>query len=108
MNIKLAEAVLSAVSACPEFKEAAQSFINAFGTEKEAEAEKNLVAQAEDGICGIDDVLGFFGSSAAETLFGALGAKEKLAHAQEIKAQGAVYCDCPACKAAKAILDYAE
>ena len=31
-------------------------------------------------------------------------AKNVLAHAQDIKAKGAKYCDCPACKAAADIL----
>ena len=38
-------------------------------------------------------------------MFGAGKSKEVLAHAQEIKAAGAKYCDCPACAAAEAILE---
>ena len=38
-------------------------------------------------------------------VFGAELAKNILAHAEEIKAAGAEYCDCPACAACKAILE---
>ena len=38
-------------------------------------------------------------------IFGAEGAAGLLAHAQELKAAGAKYCDCPACAAAAAILE---
>lgn len=38
-------------------------------------------------------------------VFGADKAKEVAAHAKEIKAAGATYCDCPACAAAEAILE---
>ena len=38
-------------------------------------------------------------------VFGADGAKKILAHAEEIKAAGAKYCDCPACAACEALLN---
>lgn len=38
-------------------------------------------------------------------VFGADDAKKILAHAEEIKASGAKYCDCPACAACEALLN---
>ena len=38
-------------------------------------------------------------------IFGADKASALLAHAKEIKEQGQLYCDCPACGPAKAILE---
>ena len=38
-------------------------------------------------------------------MFGEEKAKDVAAHAKEIKAAGAKYCDCPACAAVEAILD---
>ena len=102
---ELAQAVLDAPSACTEFKEAAQNYIDAIGSENEAEAVKALVAEAEEDICSIDDVIGFFKSDMAAQVFGAEVATQKLAHAQEIKANGAIYCDCPGCTAALAIIN---
>jgi len=102
---ELAQAVLDAYSACPEFKAAAQAYLDAQGTEKEAEAGKMLVAEAKEDICSIDNTIGFMASDMAKQIFGEEVAAQKLAHAKEIKAAGAIYCDCPGCTAAKAIMD---
>ena len=53
-------------------------------------------------------LIAFAGSEAGVGVFGAELAKNILAHAKEIKAAGAEYCDCPACAACKAILDKKE
>ena len=100
----LAQAVLEASSACPEFKQAAKNYIDAIGTDKEAEAGKILVAEAEEDICFIDGTIAFFESEMAVKLFGADIAADKLASAKEAKANGAVYCNCPGCTAAEAII----
>lgn len=105
---ELAQAVLDAVSACPEFKAAAQAYLDAYGTEKEATAGKAFVAEAEEDISPIDGTIAFFGTDMAADIFGTDVAAQKLAHAKEIKAQGAEYCDCPGCLAAKAIIDNKE
>ena len=109
MNKKeLAQAVLEAQSACPELKEAAQSFIDSTGTENEKEAGRILVAEAEEDICFIDGTIAFFESDMAKQIFGEEDAGEKLAAAKEAKANGAVYCNCPGCTAAKGIIDNKE
>ena len=106
MNKKdLAQAVLDAQSACPEFKQEAQNFIDSIGTEKEAEAGEILLAEAKEDICFIDGTIEFFKSEMAVRLFGAEIAKDKLEKAKEAKANGAVYCNCPGCTAAKDIID---
>ena len=101
----LALAVIEAQSACPEFKQAAKDFIESIGTEKEAEAGKILLAEAEEDICFIDGTIEFFKSEMAKQIFGEEGAREKLASAEEAKANGAVYCNCPGCSAAEAIIN---
>ncbi len=109
MNIEekraLAQSAIDAASSCPEFKEAAQNYISALGTDGEATAAAALVAEAKEDISPIDGTIAFFGSDMAKQIFGEELAAEKLAHAKEIKAKGAVYCDCPGCLAAKAIID---
>ena len=108
MKKELANAVLDAVSACPEFKEAAQKYLDSIGTGNEAEAGKNLVSEAEEDICTIDNTIEFMASDLAAQIFGADVAKEKFEHAKEVKANGGIYCDCPGCTAAKAIIDNKE
>ena len=50
-------------------------------------------------------MIAFAESDAGAQVFGADAAKNVAAHAKEIKAAGAKYCDCPACAAAEAILE---
>ena len=102
---EMAQAVLDAPSACPEFKEAAQKYLNAIGTPDEKKMAEILVAEAEEDISPIDGTIAFFATDMAKEIFGENVAAQKLAHAKEIKAQGALYCDCPGCLAAKAIID---
>ncbi len=102
---ELVQAVLDAPSACAELKEAAAKWMGAAGTDKEKEAGNILIAELEDDVMPIDAVIGFFGSKAAEGIFGAEKAAGIKAHMEEVKAAGGRYCDCPACTAGKAILD---
>ena len=88
-----------------EAKAAAEKWLAAVGTAKEAEVTKAYIAELEADIMPIDGLIAFAGSEAGVGVFGAELAKNILAHAKEIKAAGAAYCDCPACAACKAILD---
>lgn len=99
------EALIAAPSCSAEAKAAAEKWLAAVGTAEEAEATKAYIAELEDDIMPIDTLIGFAGSEAGVGVFGAELAKNILAHAKEIKATGAAYCDCPACAACKAILD---
>ena len=98
----------AAHSCCAELKEAANNWLAAAGTDKEAEATKAYVAELEADIMPIDGLIGFAESEHGAQVFGADKALEVAAHAREIKAAGAKYCDCPACAAAEAILDKKE
>ena len=49
-------------------------------------------------------MIAFANSEMGFKVFGEEMAKNVLAHAQDIKAKGAKYCDCPACKAVADIL----
>ena len=46
----------------------------------------------------------FFGSKAGEEAVGKEAAEQIRKHAEEMKAQGKTYCDCPACTKAREIL----
>ena len=53
----------------------------------------------------IDLLIGFAESDGGIKCFGEDTAKNIAAHAREIKAAGAKFCDCPACAAVAAILE---
>ena len=102
---ELVEALLDAPTSNPTLKEFAQSWINAEGTPKQEELTKQLVSVAEQNIALIDETIGFAGSELATQILGEEGAANLLQHAKDIKAEGAKFCDCPGCVAAKNIID---
>ena len=97
--------LLAAPSACKEFKEAAQNYLDAVGKEGEAEAAKAYVAELEADIMPIDGLIAFAESDMGAKVFGADGVKNVLIHAKERKEAGEKYCDCPACAACEALLN---
>ncbi len=96
--------MISAHSCCKELKEAGQKWLDALGTEQEAIQTQNLIAEIEMDIVTADGLYVFASSEAGAKVFGAEMAKNVATHAQELKASGVKYCDCPACAAAEAIL----
>ena len=96
--------MMSAPTCCAEAKAAGQNWLDALGTDKEAEETKKLIAELEEDIMPIDGLLSFAESDAGAQVFGAETAKQIAAHARELKDAGAAYCDCPACKAIEEIL----
>ena len=102
---KLVQALLDAHTSNPTVKEFAQSWINAEGKPEQEELTKQLVSVAEQNIALIDETIGFAGSELATQILGEEGAANLLQHAKDIKAEGAEFCDCPGCVAAKNIID---
>lgn len=100
--------LMNAASCSKEAKAAAQAWLDAVGTEKEAEQTRAYIEELEADIMPIDGLIGFAGSDAGAKCFGEDVAKGILAHAEEIKAAGAKYCDCAACKAVEEILEKKE
>ena len=88
--------LMNAASCSSEAKAAAQSWLDAVGTEREADETKEYMP--------IDNLIAFAGSEAGAGYFGAELARNITAHAEEIKLAGAEYCDCPACAAVAEIL----
>ncbi|MCR5834810.1 MAG: heat-shock protein Hsp90 [Selenomonadaceae bacterium] len=86
----------AAPSCCPELKEAVAAYIDAFGTPNEKTAAKNLLAEIKEDITTVDGLVAFAHSPQAAEIFGE-GIKGFIAHAEELKASGAEYCDCAAC-----------
>lgn len=104
-TIEKTHALMAAPSCCEEAKAAAQAFLDAIGTEKEAEATQMYLKELEADIMPVDGLIGFVSSEQGVQIFGAEQAGVMLAHAQELKTAGAQYCDCPACTAVAAILE---
>ena len=88
-----------------EARTAAQKWLDAAGTDAEKAETKAFIEELEADIMPIDSLIGFAQSEQGAAYFGAETAAGIAAHALEIKAAGAQYCDCPACAAAAAILE---
>lgn len=97
--------LMNAPTCSSETKAAAQAWLDAVGTDGEAAETEKYVAELKADIMPIDTLIGFADSEAGSQLFGAEKAKEVAAHARNIKAAGAVYCDCPACAIVEDMLE---
>ena len=94
--------------AVPALKEAAQKWLDTMEDgEANQAAAKAYIAALEQGVCTIDEVTAFVSSPAAKDAFGDK-LPEMQAHAQELKASGAQFCDCDACKLCLSILSKKE
>lgn len=96
--------LMAAPSCSQEAKDAAQAWLDAVGTENEAEETKKYIAELEEDIMTLDGLIAFAESEMGAQVFGAEKTKEVAAHGKELKATGKQYCDCPACAAVEAIL----
>ncbi len=101
--IEKVKEMMSAHSCCAEAKAAAQAWLDAIGTDREAEQAKNLIAELEEDLMPIDQLIAFAESEAGAGVFGDKAA-EVAEHAKAVKAAGGKYCDCPACAAVEAVL----
>ena len=96
--------LINAPSCSKEAKAAAQAWLAAVGTEHEAAETASYIAELEADIMPIDGLITFAESEQGIQHFGVELAKKIAVHAREIKANGAVFCDCPACAAVADIL----
>ena len=87
-----------------ETKAAAQAWLSAVGTAAAKTQTGKSLEELEADIMPIDNLIGFAESEKGAAYFGADTAAGIVAHAREIKAAGARYCDCPACAIAADIL----
>lgn len=106
--VEKTRALMEAPTCSGEAKEAAQRFLQSVGTEAQQDETARFLAELEEDIMPIDTLIGFAQSEKGSQYFGAEAAAGIAAHAKEIKAAGAKYCDCPACLAAAAILEKKE
>lgn len=97
--------LMAAPSVYAGLKESAQAWLASVGTPNEAAVTKTYVSDLKECITSIDGLIAFAESAHGAQILGEDGAKKMAAHAKEIKAAGAKYCDCPACSAAVAIVE---
>lgn len=97
--------LLAAPMCCKELRAAAEAWLAALGTAEEAAATKAYVAELEADIMPVDGLIAFTESDAGRALFGEERAAAMAAHGHALKDAGRLYCDCPACTAAAAILE---
>ncbi|MBQ6758177.1 MAG: heat-shock protein Hsp90 [Selenomonadaceae bacterium] len=106
--IEKVKAMAAAPSCCAKLKAVSATYLDAVGTPQEKSAAQSLIAEIEEDITPIDGLVAFAHSERAKEIFGAEGAKKFAAHADELKASGAKYCDCLACAPAVEIFDNKE
>ena len=98
------EELLAATSSSKETLDAAQGWKDAIASGADAdEATKELLDILDRHHTTIDELIGF-AQGPAKDIMGEEVAAGMLAHALQIKGEGAKYCDCAACTAAHALL----
>ena len=105
MMIGKTHELMDASTCSAEAKAAAQKWLDAVGTDAEKAETKAFIEELEADIMPIDNLIGFAQSEQGAAYFGADTAAGIAAHALEIKAAGARYCDCPACAIVAQILE---
>lgn len=101
--IEKTNALIAAPSCCKEAREAAQSWLNAVGTEREAEETQKYIAELEEDLVSIDSLIALAESEIGQKIFGA-NAKHVAEQGRKAKEAGAKNCFCDACAAVEAIL----
>lgn len=89
--------LMTASSCSSEAKAAAQTWLNAIGTENEIAETKKYINELEEDIMPIDNLIDFAESDKGIQMFGEETAKSIAVHGKQIKSNGAKYCDCQAC-----------
>ena len=100
--------LIGAPSCCAELKAVGEDWLKAVGTAEEKAMSEKLIAELEADVQTIDEVIDLFSSPVGEKIVGAETAAQMVAHFKEVKAAGGKWCDCPACKAGREILDNRE
>ena len=106
--IRTVRDMIAAPSCCAELRDAGEKWLSALGTPGEKNAGAALLAEAKEDISTIGHTVSFFESEDGVRIFGKEQAAAMAAHARELKASGAKWCDCPACAACEKIMDNAE
>lgn len=93
-----------APTCCGTLRAEAEAWLHAVGTDREKDETAAFLRELEADLVPIDGLIALAESETGAQIFGADAAKGVAEHAKKIKADGAKYCDCPACQAVEAIL----
>lgn len=96
--------MISAPMCCNELKVKAEEYLTAVGTTREDKKFRDLIDEIKADIIPVDAMVKFMGSPQAVEVFGEEKAKDFYAHAKMLEANGAQFCDCPACTSGQEIL----
>lgn len=88
--------LMNSVTCCAEARAAAQTWLDAVGTQRIEEVTQAYMKELEEDIVTIQDLIALAESNQGKQIFGEEKAVQVAEHAKEIKQQGALYCDCPA------------
>ncbi|MCR5438624.1 MAG: heat-shock protein Hsp90 [Selenomonas sp.] len=100
--------LINAPSCCAELKAIGEAWLKAVGTPGEKAMSEKLIDELNADVQTIDEVIDLFSSAAGQKLVGVETAAQMVAHFKEVKAAGGKWCDCPACKIGRSILDNKE
>lgn len=100
---KNVEEYMRAPMCCAEAKNVGQAWLDAAGGDNEDRVARELVTELQADILPIDDLIAFANSEAGKDAFGEK-ASEMAEHAERVKAEGRLYCDCAACAPVSNIL----
>ena len=106
--VQTAKQLIASPSCCPELKAVTQRWLDAVGTAEEKEDAHALVLELMEDVNTLDHTIQFFESEQVVQMFGAEQANAMAAHAREMRASGAKWCDCPACTAGVILWKNAE
>lgn len=104
MTVSLTKELICASTCSAEAKEAAHAWLDAVGTPSQQAETQKYIAELEEDIMPIDNLIAFAESEQGKAYFGADTSAGIAAHGKEIRKNGAKYCDCPACATAEKIL----
>lgn len=96
--------VIAAPSCCAELKAVCEEWLSAVDTDAEKEVSARLVAELEEDVCALDDVIVFFESEDGARILGRENAAAMAEAAHKSKEAGGTICICPACQAGAAVL----
>lgn len=102
---KETKALLDISYVCPEAKGICRKWLKEEGGENEKEASIALIKELKEDVEPVGDLLAFAHFDNCVKCLREKEAKEILTHAEELKADGINYCDCPVCVAAKNIIE---
>ena len=92
----------------PDLREVAKNYFSVLGSAEEKSAAQDFIAELQDSVVKIEQLLIFAHSNSAVEMFGAERAKIFAANADALKASGAKYCNCRACTIGLEILQHKE